>query len=275
MRADADRGRERVAGEVVRRCGRGRAAMTAIARGADLDDTIDVSRRRRMACATIAAHVHRGRWRRAVTTGAVAAGRRIVPARLRGVAAGCGQYRTMAIHVAACRTVERRRSTAHALTRRQSCARTEHDGHRPRDRDAIVKDVTVVVPLCRRDVALAARDRRCVGLMRVARRTRRAVTRRACGRPVDMTRQTRHAGDATFEVGAVTTRARGEVPVAAQELLAVKHGARRIEKADRVDRRRRAVRRARRAQRALVCATREEQHNEQRFQGSPWRAPTS
>src|SRR5450755_1266233 len=111
-----------------------------------------------MTSATIAAHVDHGRWWRAVTAGAIARRRRIVPTRLRRVAASRVQHRAVTVDVAARRAVERRRSAAICWVEGLRGARTEHHGHRTGDRDPVVEDVTVVVPLRRRDVTLGARD---------------------------------------------------------------------------------------------------------------------
>ncbi len=269
MRTDTDRGRERVALEIVRRRRRCRTAVAAIGGDADLDDAVDVRGGRRMTRAAITAHVDRGRRRRTVTARAVARRRWIVPPRLRRGATRGVQHRAVAINVAAGLAVERWGSVAIRRIEGLGCACAEHHGHRPGDRDAVVQDVTVVVPVLRCDVALATRDRRRMSLMCERRRSRRPVTGRARGRPVDVTLQTRHADPPTFEVTAVARRAERKVPVATLELVTVKRRARRIEKSDRMDLRRRAIRRARRPQHALVRATGDEQEHEHAFQGSP------
>ena len=261
MRTHADRGGEGIALEIHRRRIRCRAAMTAIAtvgarRTSHLDDAVDVGGSARVALAALVACVRR-RWV-AVALRTSTRGRCIGPSWRRVGAARVGQFAAMTVDVAARGFVPRRWARATATERRDIRQSTKANFCWRRDRNAVVNDVAVVVPILGNDVTLGAGNiGRSVRRVCVAGRSV-AMTGHARRWPSGVAGQARNARRASVEVAPVAARTQREVPILLFEERAVKIRTRRVDDVIGMNHWR-AISRTHAAERARVIATRNKQ----------------
>lgn len=267
MRADADRGREHVSGEVPWRCGVTCRAVAAVARARDLDDRIDVRCVYRMATRALVARM--ARWR--CTVAVVARTRdQIAPLRARAYAAG-GEHITVAVHVGARSVDVLRRSSAKCRDRRCSRPRTEHDLGGGFIAYAGLQDVAIVIPAIRYDVALGTID---IGLA-MAPMLRRlvfiAMACRARRRLVVVAIHARCLGATTAEIFSMTARAQRVVVVAPGELAPVERVAVLVEDTWWMD----TACHVGLGTWSFLCAAREQRDDDRDPHGMPWTTLTS